>query len=148
MFFVRFCFCNDMIIASARFKSVQWLCNLNLQEVCLCGCGCVHNWYERKKKKNLPQVLFYVLKSCEKSTKCPYGIVFKSWFVMCSLAMFYFKIYSTFLCYGQPHDSHVSTVVTWSDATVGNFLMYLASWSTVHNGVSVVCWRKTVFLNL
>lgn len=42
------------------------------------------------RKKNLPQVLFYILKSCEKSTKCPYRFVFNSWFVMCSLAMFFF----------------------------------------------------------
>lgn len=48
------------------------------------------------KANKLPQVLFYVLKSCEKTTKCPYGFVFKSWFVMCSLAMFYFKILHKF----------------------------------------------------
>ena len=52
---------------------------------------CVGWEWKAKKEKDLPQVLFYVLKSCEKSTKCPYRFVFKSWFVMCSLAMFLLK---------------------------------------------------------
>lgn len=53
---------------------------------------------------------YSVQKSCEKSTKCPYRFVFKSWLVMCSLAMFYFKILLLF-CYKHPHDSHVSNVL-------------------------------------
>lgn len=72
-------------------NSVQWLCNWTLREVCLLFED-VWIWWVWKKKKNLPQVLFYVLKSCEKSTKCPYRFVFKSWFVMCSLSTFYFKV--------------------------------------------------------
>lgn len=40
-----------------------------------------------ERKKGLPQVLFHVLKSCEKSR-----FVFTSQFVMCSLAIFYSTI--------------------------------------------------------
>lgn len=38
-------------------------------------------------------MLFYVLKSCEKSTKCPYRFVFKSQFVVWSLSIFYFEVF-------------------------------------------------------
>lgn len=47
------------------------------------GCVFMVGMKEEKINKNkLPQVLFYVLKSCEKSTKCPYRFVFKSQFVV------------------------------------------------------------------
>lgn len=82
-------FCNDMIIASARLKVFNDFATRPCKR-----CACVDEdvrMIGMKGKKNLPQVLFYVLKSCEKSTKCPYRFVLKSWFVMCSLAMFYFE---------------------------------------------------------
>lgn len=126
-------------------NSVQWLCNWTLQEVCLLYED-VWIWWVWKKKKNLPQVLFYVLKSCEKSTKCPYRFVFKSWFVMCSLSTFYFKVLHNISLLHHPHDSQVSIVAIRSHATVGHFLMYLESWSTIQSDVFEVCWHKTVFL--
>lgn len=92
----------------------------------------------KEEEKNLPQVLFYVLKSCEKSTKCPYRFVFKSWFVMCSLSTFYFKVSHISLLH-HPHDSQESIVAVRSHATVGHFLMYLESWFAVQIDMFEVC---------
>lgn len=66
---------------------------------------CVDDWYTRRKKN---PVLFNVLKSCEKSTKCPYKLVFKSCFVMHSLL---FYPLPTFCCI-NPHHFHLS--ILWN----------------------------------
>ena len=90
---------------------------------------------------------YSVQKSCEKSTKCPYRFVFKSWLVMCSLAMFYFKILLLF-CYKHPHDSHVSKVLKSCQMKPcqSHFLMYLGKLVRSINDVFEVCWHITVFL--
>lgn len=145
-----FCLCGFVTTRSTRQldlkkNSVQWLCNWTLQEVCLLYEDVWIWWVWKKIKKNLPQVLFYVLKSCEKSTKCPYRFVFKSWFVMCSLSTFYFKVLHNFSLLHAPTWLPCICSCYTKPCHSGSSLNVSGELSAVQSDVFEVCWHKTVF---
>ncbi len=112
------------------------------EDVCMIG-------MKGKRKKNSLKCYSVSWKSCEKSTKCPHRFVFKSWFVMCSLAIFYFKVLPN-VCLPQTptwspcihsfkqllHEAMPQLVITWCIWRAG--LQYRAT--------CLVCWLKAVFL--
>lgn len=95
------------------WSSEHWLdlkVSVILQVVCVCVSAC-----ECRKQcwKNLPQVLFSVLLSCEKSTKCPDRITFFSLGLWCAPLC---HVSRAFLCCIHPCVNHVgadTTLVRW-----------------------------------
>lgn len=113
------------------------------------GYECVNDWNEREE--NLPQVLFYVLKSCENLPNVHIDLFSNLGLWCVPFPCFYFKLLHTFSFAAHtwfPCICSFKAVVTWSHATVGNFLMYLASWSAVQDNVFEICWHRTCVFDL
>lgn len=139
-------FCNDMIIASARFKEkkvLSGLCNSTLQRgVCLCGWGRAHDRYERKSKKISLKCYSMSWKAVRKLPNVHIDLFLKSQFVTCSLR--HVLLWHILLRYKHPLDSHAS--YSFETVVAGSLDVSGDGCSAVENDVSAD--TKTVFLDL
>lgn len=113
---------------------VHQLCNLTLEEVRLYGWGSVSRGYERQEETNVNIISLkcYVLKSCEKSTKCPLRLLF--YFV--NLGLWFAPLPGLLL--RLLHNFSLWQTLTWFP------WIHSCKMKPWHHGK--LLWHKTVFL--
>lgn len=126
---LRVCgFRNDAILASDRFWSLWMVLRPNsARSASVFMKTPAKSAWKEKKNKSLPQVLFYVLWSCENSTKSPYGITFEI-LNLRAAPLFMSQICCTFFWY----NSATNLKKWWNEAMLllGHLFMCVCVWQT------------------